>query len=390
MAITGATSASYTPPTTTAGTSFYYVYITNASGGFLKSQIATVTVTQGLTDEIVVGGSSGVQFSVLKDLINYLLGTDKNKDYTVRFAEDLSYPLFISPDTFPGAGRVTIKSDVRLTKGIHITRSNVELKDLKIMITEPNNAPKFEDKNPSAVMVSGRYWEYPLGNSGNKVDAKSWVPTLADYKELNDNNKTINNVAIDGCDITFIGSADNQVILGICVDPYTVGKTGARRVNIQNCDVDVDNKGTEKKAFCFLGNNAVLSGNTFTSTYRAVQIAFVFELTYGGSSDSISFTGNASNKFITSDATNNIFAMFYASVETATGKWDPSKYEEVYSSSSKSFEFTDLKPQYKKMIEDLFGQAPSTTGKIVRFVDIAKSPDDAIDYIKDGSTYKLK
>jgi hypothetical protein len=44
-----ATTAKYTLPTNVEGTFYYYVYITNASGGFAKSKIATVVVTAGTT-----------------------------------------------------------------------------------------------------------------------------------------------------------------------------------------------------------------------------------------------------------------------------------------------------------------------------------------------------
>ena len=62
-AISGATSDSYTPPTAAAGTLYYYVCVTNASGGFLRSKIATVEVKAGnsaggdITNNLGAGGN---------------------------------------------------------------------------------------------------------------------------------------------------------------------------------------------------------------------------------------------------------------------------------------------------------------------------------------------
>jgi len=46
-AIANGTSATYNPPTSSAGINYYYVGVANSGGGYSKSEIATVTVTGG-------------------------------------------------------------------------------------------------------------------------------------------------------------------------------------------------------------------------------------------------------------------------------------------------------------------------------------------------------
>jgi len=367
--ISGATSESYTPPTATPGTFYYYVYITNASGGFLKSKIATVVVGgSSSANEITVGGSNGIRIDVLKDVINYMLTSNKNPkmDYTVRFAVDPKSILVISPANYPGDGKVTIKSDAPLSRGIHITRNNIELNGLRIMITNPDNAPKYEDGNPCAVLISNRYGAY-TGNPNTKTPNGYYNP-VTDYEKyiaFAKEKESINKVAIVGCSINIVSEAD--VIMGICVDPSTAGRTAENRVKITGAEVYVENRTSNKDAQCFFGNYADFIDNTFTLTTTSTNNGVLFiSFILGLKADTVSFKDN---KFI------NNSASYIARVDVNIASHDSwtdgteEKFEQIPGNFGKSnHKFDGFTSKYKTLINDLF-KIPNFEKKYVLLFD---------------------
>jgi len=383
--ISGATSASYTLPTTFTGTSFYYVRVINASGGVNKSNVAQVVVALANT-EIVVGGSGGVSLTALTDVITYMISNDASMNYTVTFAQDLAYPLFISKDTFPGTGEVTIKASVPLTRGIHITRSGVKLDGLKIKIQSVSETvPKYQDGCYCAVMISGRYKEYTAVNA-SLSDEPGPVQSLEEYNKA----ETINNVEIVNCDITFIGATTDMPMLGICADPYTVGRPAlADRVKITNTEVYVNNSGS-KTGRCFMGNNAVLTGNTFTSTKDVLDIEFLFPM-----ADTITLTGN---KFTTDgdsrDEDKNkgrvaiipINASFadYSNDPRFNGDIEPQWLSQTCQNyGTIDHKFDDLPANYRTFINNLFDQIQNKTNKFILLLD--QGMDSGGNYSEEGS-----
>jgi len=369
-AIANETSASYSVPTTTGGTFFYYVKIGNANGGALSSKIKEVKVN---TMEIVVGNASGMTpFYSLKDAIMTLLGNnDKSTTaYTVNFAMDLPYPLLVDREAFPGTGKLTIKSSVPFTKGIYITRSDVELNGLNITINDIGNAAKYHYKEPCAVLVSDIYYLASL-HTPNLV-------TYKDYKEYPLSTIATKRVSIVNCKIVLSVSYDND-ITGICVDPFTAGRTTGTsdtRVKIAGTSVGVYNT-NEEKAQCFWGDNTDFSNNTFASTGKAAVFPFLLKLTYGelSSTNTVSFSNN---KF-TSTASNSKVFEVYVNVAARIYGYDTdptfsrTTLEEIKATcdtfGSPNHKFGELASKYRRFIEILFDQIPDPAGKELLLVD---------------------
>lgn len=369
-AITGATQKDYTVTATAAGTTNYYVRVAKTSGEFFFSKIVSVVVPASpASTEIKVGESGRVRIGVLPDVISYMLGNDPDSSvpYTVIFEEDLKNPLFISPDTFPGTGTVTIKATVELTKGIHIARSNVVLEGVNIMVNSLTGdpLPKYEDSSLCGVMVSNRYKAYKDAISEEDIQAKNLAESLAEYDALHNDNKTINNVEINNCTIIINGSSGSK-LLGICIDPYTVGTAAANRVKVNSTVVTVANITDGRTGRAFFGNYAVLTGNTFTASKEAVHISFILKL----EPDTISF---ANNRFITTN-TNSVVAMVDANnwinlSTTERGTKQESIWTETNKFGSDEHQYTLLENKYKNLIESLFDQFPNPVGKVLKLVD---------------------
>jgi hypothetical protein len=406
--IQGANGVSYTVSGTAPATAFYYVMVTNASGGFKTSNVVRVQVGSAIN---IVAGGSGTPLPSLPDVIRAMFGSTPEMPYTVTFAEDPQKMLFISDTTFPGTGKVTINATVPLTKGIHITRSNVELNGLNILITDTKGNPLIGN-DCCAVLISKRYANYIGADDmafGTLDEPDYEIKTNMVYwlwKDYNDFSpkKTINNVEIVNCNISFVVSGNAYFIDGIFVDSYTSGRETANRVKIKNTVVNTAGN-INAGAYCFYGNNADLSDNIFTSTNRfgVVGIHCIFDLFYAGSKDTISFTNNQLNasKFnrlalLTANAwwydkndEDNSVKDYNSRIvtigNTSFGKRDPDKSN-----------FSDLQPRYQKLIKDLFAQAPITDERYVTLVDESingennASPENFEDYIKDGDTYKMK
>jgi len=377
-AITGATSASYTVPTSTAGTSFYYVMASNTSGGFRKSKVVQVTVTASPAINIRVGAT---QVTGLPTVIETLLGSNTAQPYTVILTADLASPLFVSPKNFPGTGKLTIKSEVPLTKGIHITRSNVELNGLSIMIVKQGESPgeavpKYQDGCLCAVMVSDRYY-WDGSKSYDAVPENPKEPVFPQNKAQYENfaTKTINKVEIVNCRITFLGSTTDKPMLGICVDPYTVGRAAADRVKIKDTEVYVDNNNTSINGRCFMGDFAELSDNIFTSTKDVLDFEFLYDKV-----DNIIFT---KNKFTTTKENGRVAII---SINASYGNHDTShfnpetsapkfiggtngSYPAFGSAISSTRLFSAVPANYKTFITNLFDQIQNKEGKFVRMSD---------------------
>jgi hypothetical protein len=381
-AILGANTFSYTVSAT--ATAFYYVRVTNASGGVSKSNYAKVVVGSNSTD-IVVGGSSGVHVEVLPDIISYMLGGNNSLDYTVTFAEPLEKPLFISDKTFPGTGKVTIKATVPLTAGIHITRSNVVLDGLKILITSHGKVPRL-NSDFCAILISKRYgMEAYMPMVPVNPEKPETISAWDDYSKFSP-GKTINNVEIVDCNIFFVVTANSAQMNAIYVDPITSGRTTANRVKIKNTVVNVSGNSLYP-AYCFFGNYADLSDNTFTSTsiHGVLAVYSIFDLAYGGSDATVSFTKNQFNA-----SKGNRLAMIAANAWEDFGGDNADYTAHIVKIKpgfgTGAYEYKDLPAQYQKLIKDLFAQAPSTDGRYVTLLDISEYPNSE-DYIKNGDNF---
>ena len=414
-AISGATSASYTVTGTVASTIFYYVMVTNASGGVKNSNKARVVVGSGIN--ISIGGGSGVGISALTDVINAMLGNNKEMPYTVTFNDDLPKSLFISDKTFPGTGKVTIKAAVPLTKGIHITRSDVELNGLKLLITTTatDSTPKIYGAN-CAVLISKRYANdsdliiiTPPGNNNTiKTDPPYAITTLEEYNKFSPNN-TINNVEIVDCNISFVVTNNNSAIYGIYVEPRTAGRKADTRVKIKNTTVYTAGY-SGYSSNCFFGSIADLSGNTFTTTGKngVLNVYCIFGLAYSGSSANISFTNN-NNKFnapsggrlalVTANAWHDMEGLGTSSY---LYQKKPIMHTGNVSFGNVSATYASLSADYRNMIADLLAQAPNSIDRRVTLWDVSlvASPNDSTtvddtnstyeDYIKEGDVIKFK
>jgi hypothetical protein len=380
-AITGAAASSYTVTASASAAAFYYVRVTNDSGGFKKSNVAKVVVASNSAEIVVGSGSGEVHIGLLPDIINYMLGSNASLDYTVTFAEPLDKPLFISNKTFPGTGKLTIKASEPLTTGIHITRSNVVLNGLKIFITNDKDVPKIDD-NLCAILISKRYEKEGYMVPGNPEEPdtpKNWK----EYSEFSP-GKTINNVEIVNCNINFVDSANTVPIHAIYVDPYTAGRTTANRVKIKNTVVNAFGN-VDHDAYCFYGNNADLSDNTFTSTRGVLAVHCIFDLVYGGSDAAISF---ARNQFNTSK--DNELALVIANAWNDIGSEYDVHRKKIRETGFGEFDYKyeTLPLQYQKLIKDVFAQAPSTEDRYVTLRDRTSTLFEQ--YIKKGDGFEKK
>jgi len=391
-AINGATGFSYTVSGTVAATSFYYVRVTNASGGIVKSNVAKVVISSTSAD-IVVGGANGVKVGDLPAIITYMLGSNTSLEYTVTFTEALDNPLFIGDKTFPGTGKVTIKADVPLTTGIHITRSNVVLDGLRILITDSTKVLKGSNSDFCAVLVSKQYEAYNNGVPTSPVVSsdpdENEIPTTWDDFNKFSPGKTINNVEIVDCNISFVVNITSN-IHAIYVDPRTTGRTASNRVKIKNTVVNTSGNATNNYAFCFFGNYADLSGNVFTSTsaFGVLAVNCNFDLTYGGSDATISFAGNQFNAPKGKSLAMVIANSWMDIEDDPDGKLKaPIRSEDFDSTEFESDDYyKTLPPQYQKLIKDLFVQAPSTDERSVMLMDCSDSNIE--NYIKKGNDYE--
>jgi hypothetical protein len=336
--------------------------------------------------EIVVGGKEGVQnLNSLPDVIRDKLGGNLSLPYTVTFADAriLTSPLLITPDTFPGTGKATVKSRVELDKGIHITRSNVELNGLKIKIVltvtgispvlgfPVNGVPVYydadtpandhRDGNPCAILISNRYGGY----KGNPNNNNSFTPVRTYFEYDKTSKFTINNVAIVDCEITFL--AHNSKVKGIIVDLYTTGRTPETRAKITGTTVTINHDFPAKAGYCFVGNNAELSGNTFISTGSSgvICLDFIFGLKYGGTDDTVSLKGNTFENINPNPAR---IAM------VAVNEWEQAgseTWERIGGTFGKAtHSFGDLPYKYKRLMDDLIDQVSGNKdGKIVALID---------------------
>jgi hypothetical protein len=331
------------------------------------------------TIEIVVGGSGSIidTIDALPTAIKIQLGGNLDLPYTVTFASNiLKSTLIITPVTFPGTGKVTVKArpGVTLNKGIHITRSNVELNGLMIEITNiaadptyPNfpvtNVPVYydgsladdhRDGNPCALMIGNRYGGY-LGNPNKNISYNPAKDPLEYYSI-----STINNVAIVDCEITFLSNIN---IKGIVVDPFTTGRTAATRAKITDTKVTINHDDTTTAGWCFFGNNADFSGNTFTTTSSSgvILLDFIFGLTYGGTNDTVSFTGNNIFKNINTKNNTLIAAVSVNEWEDISGTVEGIQYK--FGRSDHVYD--DLVPKYKQIIIDLLSGFNSIVDKKV-------------------------
>ena len=366
-AIAGATSASYVVPTTMGGTFYYYVKIGNASGGVLSSKIKEVKV---IATEIVVGNGSGMTpFYSLKEAIMTLLGNNNTSPaaYTVNFAIDLPYPLLIDKEAFPGTGKLTIKSSAQFTKGIYITRSDVELNGLDIAINNTDNAAKYLSvSEPCAVLISDRYYLASL------VTPKPPKPELDSYQNyLKYLSDAIKRVSIVDCNIVFRADYP-KAIVGVCVDPDTAGRASDTRIKITGTTLNVYNAGGEN-ALCFYGNNTDFSNNTFTSSGVVAYIPFLFQLTYGdlSATNTVSFSNN---KFTSNAVSNKAFEV-YVNTAYQGPYWDDCIKElKTIKETCDTFgepnhKFGELLSKYRRLIEILFAQIPSPAGKEILMYD---------------------
>jgi len=394
--ISGATKNTYTLPMNEPGTFYYYATASNNTGGTIKSKIAKVVVN---TNEIIVGGSSGIPITDLKETIASLLKTDPTVPYNVTFAEDLETPMLISQDVFGGTGRLTVKAIKTLTWGIHVTRSNTELNGIKMDISNIDNVPLYEAGERCAVLISkryGAYYTYP-GNAVYTNDVKNYT------KYVSFDTNTIKNVAVVNCNIKFEAESSAKTMLGICVDPYTVGRKEADRVKITNNIVYVNNSSSEKasKAFgtskagrCFMGDNADLSGNKFTSTKDVLDIEFLFPITYAIApkipSSTITFKNN---QFITTnsyDKFDNLVALITVNAGPTDDKLGFKEHQKLISSEVESFgttthKFTELKEYQQALVKDLFTQIPDDVNKRIRLHD---QSTDSNDYLETDGSFK--
>jgi hypothetical protein len=368
-AIIGATNVSYTVLTTTVSSFYYYVKVGNASGGVITSQPQEVRVVD---TRIIVGDGSGMTpFYNLKEAITTLLGTALNMDYTVYFTVDLAYPLFINGEDFPGTGKLTIKSSKQFSKGIYITRSNVELYELDISIRDIDHAAKYTINEPCAVLISDRY--YLASQHTPTTPSVDTYPGYITYE-----SSAIKGVSIEKCKIDFSGIF-NVVITGICVDPYTAGRTTGpldTRVRIKDTTVIVNNVPPPEGAGaqCFMGNNTDFIENKFTSSGIVAFIRFLFSLTYGDRSDTntVSFSNN---KFTSSAVDNLVFKVHV----NAAARYDQNYpdyrsycnapvvegiIETCQTYGKEGHKFGELASNYRRLIEILFAQIyPGPDGK---------------------------
>ena len=391
-AIVGATGPSYIVPSTTAGTFYYYVKVGNATGGVNTSQRQKVIV---IATEIVVGNSSGMTpLHNLKDAIETLLSANGNKTmaYSVNFAEDLTIPLEINDYSFPG-GKLTIKqkSGVTFTKGLYITRSNVELNGLKIEITDTSNAALYSagsitplpvpfEKTPCAILISDRYF---LGFN-KPVD-----PIVKNYTEFK-NYKGINGVSIVGCDIVFRAhNKDSDTsITGIFIDPYTTASQSSIRVKITGTRVAVESWGSAGlPGQCFMGNNADFSANQFTSNGtrdRVAYILFPFKLVYDDyDPDKTTITFAMNNRF--SSSTPPVFIIgvnradkVYTNDHNIMDSTDKvlEKIGDDYVCPTfglPGHEFKDLPEKYRWFIDNLFAQITNSPVREIYLLDFYTS-----------------
>jgi hypothetical protein len=361
---------------------FYYVRVTNASGGFKKSNVAKVVVASKNTEIVVGSGSGEVHIGLLPDIISYMLGSNASLDYTVIFAEPLEKPLFISNKTFPGTGKLTIKASEPFTTGIHITRSNVVLSDLKIFITDhDNNVPKI-DGNLCAVLISKRFEKGYMGMVPGDPEEPDTPTNWDEYSGFSP-GKTINNVEIVNCNINFVDSANEVPIHAIFVDPYTTGRTSANRVKIKNTVVNAfGNVDSDAYSYCFFGNCADLSDNTFTSTSGVLAVYCIFGLAYGGSDATISLTRNQFNT-----SKNKELATVFVNAWDNIPEYDQLVERIREADFDDDYEYETLLTQYKKLIKDVFAQSPSTEGRYVTLRDRTTKPNIEV-YIKKGDDFE--
>jgi hypothetical protein len=383
-AIQGAMSNTYAVPTTTVGTFNYCAKVGNATGGVITSQKKEVKIVA--SSEIVVGNDSGMTpLHNLQEAINTLLTTNSNNAmaYTVIFATDLPYPLFINKVDFPGAGKLTIKSKsgVTFTKGIYITRSDVELNGLKINIDDPVNAALYLPQDdysalnsprwPCAVLISDRYFW------GSTHDAAT---DYTGYRAYLTSPSAVKNVSIVNCNIVFRATSLGEAITGICVDPYTAGRNTAgrnpdTRIKITGTSVEVDRINGGQPAQCFLGNNTDLINNNFISSDIVANIQFIVKLTYG---DTITF---ANNRF---DSTRNTVFEIHANL---AGEKDPEYYPTCISELQRlravcatfgtdDHQFGELPSTYRWFIENLFAQLTNPISKAALLTDHHPIPPD--------------
>jgi hypothetical protein len=357
---------------------FYYVRVTNASGGFKKSNVAKVVVASKSTEIVVGSGSGEVHIELLPDIISYMLGSNASLDYTVIFAEPLEKPLFISNKTFPGTGKLTIKASEPLTTGIHITRSNVVLSGLKIFITD-KNVPKI-DGNLCVILISKRFEEGYMAMVPDNPEEPDTPTNWNEYSEFSP-GKTINNVEIVNCNINFVDSTNTVPIHAIYVDPYTTGRTTANRAKIKNTVVNAFGN-VDFDAYCFFGNCADLSDNTISSTSGVLAVNCIFGLAYGGSDATISFTRNQFNT-----SKNNELATVLVNVWDDNPEYDERVERIREAGFDDDYEYETLPTQYKKLIKDVFAQAPSTEGRYVTLRDRTTKPNIEV-YIKKGDDFE--
>jgi len=369
----------YAVPTSSVGTFNYCVKVGNATGGVITSNAKEVKVVA--SSEIFVGNGDGlVPLHNLKKAIETLLNTNSwGMAYTVIFADNLAYPLFINVDDFPGTGKLTIKSKsgLVLDKGFYITRSNVELDGLNIKITDRKNAALYYDPDssdehePCAVLISDRYF---WGSAYDKVT------DYTGYRSYLNTDPAVKKVSILNCTIEFSASSGpNTGITGICVDPYTAGRNADTRILIDHTKVDVSNTSNGSNAQCFWGNNTDFTENIFKSTGKVAYIPFLFSLTYG---DTITFLNNTFESSLKRGFEIHVnCAMTKEPVlyKTDTNLVFPDVLETVWSVcatfGTDEHKFGELPSKYRWFIENLFAQLKNPIGNVIEVADLHKNAD---------------
>ena len=387
--IQGATANSYAVPTFAVGTFTYCAKVANASGDFLTSKKKVVKVVA--STEIVVGNSSGMTpLHNLRDAINTLLATNSNNgmDYSVIFAIDLPYPLFIGDD-FPGTGKLTIKSRVPFTKGIYITRSNVELNGLNINIDNIVNAALYLPQNqsaltspiwPCAVLISDRYFW-----ASEHDDAKDNTK----YNAYETSDSRVRSASIVNCNIVFraaMANSDEGAITGICVDPYTAGRNPDTRIKVRGTSIDVfrTNGGN---AQCFMGNNTDFVNNNFISSDKVADIQFLLKLNYLDANTTVAPFPAEAVTFANNRFDSTAYKVFEIRANLARtmkgyfpafGKTALESIKGVCATFGEDdHQFGELPSQYRWLIENLYAQLINPVSKAVLLVDYYPDPPTA-------------
>jgi len=178
-------------------------------------------------------------------------------------------------------------------------------------------------------------------------------------------------VVIDGCNINFFDSyasdAGNGKMLGICVDPYTSGRTAADRVKIKKTNVNVINASGSGRSF--FGNHVDFTDIFFTSTKWVVNIPFLFKIDKEGTT--ITFSGN--NKLITTSETRTIGQIDVNNWLELTDVQRTANQTVIRNSTNhfgdNSQKYGDLEKKYRDYIELLFDQVPNNTDMQIKLCD---------------------